>query len=155
MERSLDKSQNVGTLQTSLIRATALAVTFVIAMGFTMATRGSAAEVAHAIPTPATDVDAAGATSETAVLAGGCFWGVQGVFQHVNGVTNAVSGYTGGEKSAAPVMRSRSGSPSTRAKSATGDPPDLFLGGARSDPAQPPGTGRGHPVSLRDFPGER
>jgi peptide-methionine (S)-S-oxide reductase len=40
---------------------------------------------------------AAGATSETAVLAGGCFWGVQGVFQHVKGVTRAVSGYAGGE----------------------------------------------------------
>jgi len=35
------------------------------------------------------------------VLAGGCFWGVQGVYQHVNGVTNAVSGYAGGERKAA------------------------------------------------------
>jgi peptide-methionine (S)-S-oxide reductase len=38
------------------------------------------------------------ATSEVAVLAGGCFWGVQGVFQHVRGVASAVSGYAGGEK---------------------------------------------------------
>jgi peptide-methionine (S)-S-oxide reductase len=37
------------------------------------------------------------ATSEVAVLAGGCFWGVQGVFQHVKGVSNAVSGYAGGD----------------------------------------------------------
>ena len=36
------------------------------------------------------------ATSEVAVLAGGCFWGVQGVFQHVEGVTSAISGYAGG-----------------------------------------------------------
>jgi peptide-methionine (S)-S-oxide reductase len=36
------------------------------------------------------------ATSEVAILAGGCFWGVQGVFQHVQGVTSAVSGYAGG-----------------------------------------------------------
>ena len=35
------------------------------------------------------------------MLAGGCFWGVQGVFQHVQGVTSAVSGYTGGEKNTA------------------------------------------------------
>jgi peptide-methionine (S)-S-oxide reductase len=35
------------------------------------------------------------------VLAGGCFWGVQGVFQHVNGVTNALSGYAGGDKETA------------------------------------------------------
>jgi peptide-methionine (S)-S-oxide reductase len=48
-----------------------------------------------AIPAPALDVPAR-AASETAVLAGGCFWGVQGVFQHVKGVTNAVSGYAGG-----------------------------------------------------------
>jgi len=39
--------------------------------------------------------------SETAIFAGGCFWGVQGVFQHVEGVTNAVSGYAGGEQKTA------------------------------------------------------
>ena len=38
------------------------------------------------------------AASQTAVLAGGCFWGVQGVFQHTSGVVNAVSGYAGGSK---------------------------------------------------------
>ena len=38
------------------------------------------------------------AASEVAVFAGGCFWGVQGVFQHVKGVSNAVSGYAGGDK---------------------------------------------------------
>ena len=37
-------------------------------------------------------------SSETAVFAGGCFWGVQGVFQHVAGVSEAISGYTGGKK---------------------------------------------------------
>ena len=41
------------------------------------------------------------ATSAVVVLAGGCFWGVQGVFQHVKGVTNAVSGYAGGDKKTA------------------------------------------------------
>jgi peptide-methionine (S)-S-oxide reductase len=47
------------------------------------------------------DVAPGGATSGVAVLAGGCFWGVQGVFQHVTGVTNALSGYAGGEKNTA------------------------------------------------------
>ena len=61
----------------------------------------SAAEVAHAIPAPALDEPAGQATSEVAVLAGGCFWGVQGVFQHVDGVTSAVSGYAGGDKATA------------------------------------------------------
>ncbi|MBC7574611.1 MAG: peptide-methionine (S)-S-oxide reductase MsrA [Herminiimonas sp.] len=41
------------------------------------------------------------AITEEAVLAGGCFWGVQGVFQHVKGVTNAVSGYAGGAQASA------------------------------------------------------
>src|SRR5579871_838480 len=61
------------------------------------------AEEFHAIPAPVIDpAPAADAPAlETAVLAGGCFWGVQGVFQHVNGVTNAVSGYAGGEEKTA------------------------------------------------------
>jgi len=48
------------------------------------------------IPAPALDEMASDGKSEVAVLAGGCFWGVQGVFQHVKGVANAVSGYAGG-----------------------------------------------------------
>ncbi|MCA0275770.1 MAG: peptide-methionine (S)-S-oxide reductase MsrA [Proteobacteria bacterium] len=58
------------------------------------------AEEGIAIPVPALDEQAKG-NSETAVLAGGCFWGVQGVFQHVTGVRNAVSGYAGGDKQTA------------------------------------------------------
>ena len=58
------------------------------------------AEDAVVIPPPAMDEKAAGG-SEKAIFAGGCFWGVQGVFQHVKGVTKAVSGYTGGEKDTA------------------------------------------------------
>jgi peptide-methionine (S)-S-oxide reductase len=50
-----------------------------------------------ALPDPKLDVPA-GTTSgqQTAVFAGGCFWGVEGVFDHVRGVTSAISGYTGG-----------------------------------------------------------
>jgi peptide-methionine (S)-S-oxide reductase len=55
------------------------------------------AEEAVNIPPPALDENTSGGT-ETAVFAGGCFWGVQGVFQHVDGVSNAVSGYAGGSK---------------------------------------------------------
>ena len=54
----------------------------------------------QAVPAPAID-EAASGSGETAILAGGCFWGVQGVFQHVTGVTSAVSGYAGGERSTA------------------------------------------------------
>ena len=59
----------------------------------------AAAEGAVVIPSPmVVETAARGAPpSEVAVLAGGCFWGVQGVFQHVKGVSSAVSGYTGGD----------------------------------------------------------
>ena len=57
-------------------------------------------EEARLVPPPGVDVSA-GEASGTALFAGGCFWGVQGVFQHVNGVTAAVSGYAGGEKNGA------------------------------------------------------
>lgn len=53
------------------------------------------AEDAVALPVPALD-ETTQAHSETAVFAGGCFWGVQGVFQHVKGVQKALSGYAGG-----------------------------------------------------------
>ena len=59
-----------------------------------------AAEEAVVIPAPAMDVTAADGI-QTAVIAGGCFWGVQGVFQHTAGVINAVSGYAGGTKATA------------------------------------------------------
>ena len=61
----------------------------------------SGAEEARAIPAPAADLPSSTASSEVAVLAGGCFWGVQGVFQHVRGVTKAVSGYSGGQRDTA------------------------------------------------------
>jgi peptide-methionine (S)-S-oxide reductase len=60
-----------------------------------------AQEVARVIPAAAVDSEVSLRTTETAVLAGGCFWGVQGIFQHVKGVTNAVSGYAGGDKQSA------------------------------------------------------
>ncbi|KIZ39306.1 MULTISPECIES: peptide-methionine (S)-S-oxide reductase MsrA [Rhodopseudomonas] len=56
-----------------------------------------AAEDAVVIPPPAVDAKSADGM-QTAVIAGGCFWGVQGVFQHTAGVLNAVSGYAGGSK---------------------------------------------------------
>ncbi len=51
-------------------------------------------------PAPAATVDdslATNSTPQTAVIAGGCFWGIQAVFQHVKGVTSATSGYSGGD----------------------------------------------------------
>ena len=59
------------------------------------------AEPATVIPAPVLDNSKAAGPMQTAVLAGGCFWGVQGVYQHVRGVRRALSGYAGGDKSTA------------------------------------------------------
>ena len=62
----------------------------------------AAAEAATVIPPPSIGAPAEGGTEpRTIVLAGGCFWGVQGVFQPTTGVLNAVSGYAGGSKASA------------------------------------------------------
>jgi len=61
----------------------------------------SAAERPVAVPPPAVDNPKAAGPMQTAVLAGGCFWGVQAVFQHLNGVQQAISGYAGGDRSTA------------------------------------------------------
>ena len=63
----------------------------------------AASEQAVKLPAPALDMPAqsASATPATAVFAGGCFWGVQAVFQHTQGVLNAVSGYAGGDQASA------------------------------------------------------
>jgi peptide-methionine (S)-S-oxide reductase len=65
------------------------------AVGLFAGSQSNAAEPAVAIPAPAVD-EPAGSGPETVVFAGGCFWGVQGVFQHVKGVESAISGYAGG-----------------------------------------------------------
>jgi peptide-methionine (S)-S-oxide reductase len=63
--------------------------------------RSAPRDVAHAVPAPVVDETDVRSTSEVAVLAGGCFWGVQGVYQHVKGVSSAVSGYAGGRQGSA------------------------------------------------------
>src|SRR5215475_4049837 len=82
-------------------RSATIAALFVVLGTTAWLATGAAAEVARTVPAPAVDEPASSAASEVAVLAGGCFWGVQGVFQHVDGVTNAVSGYAGGAKDTA------------------------------------------------------
>ena len=58
-------------------------------------------EQAVVIPPPALDNPKAAGPLQTAVVAGGCFWGVQGVYQHVRGVRKVLSGYAGGTKATA------------------------------------------------------
>jgi peptide-methionine (S)-S-oxide reductase len=78
-----------------------IAVAIAVAAGLAIRNTSAAAEGGRALPLPTVDLPPGQATSVTIVLAGGCFWGVQGVFQHVKGVTNALSGYAGGEKKTA------------------------------------------------------
>ena len=82
------------TRRSALLLAAAPAL--LLAFALSAAPFGARAEPPVAVPPPALDETAPAAGLETAVLAGGCFWGVQAVYQHVKGVTNAVSGYAGG-----------------------------------------------------------
>ncbi len=85
------------------LQSTVLATALLVAAGVSLTALRSPAETARTIPVPMVDEQSSAdvSASEVAVLAGGCFWGVQGVFQHVIGVTNAVSGYAGGEEKTA------------------------------------------------------
>src|SRR4029077_6703158 len=80
---------------------TVFVMAFLALAGLAIRSYPAAAEGARALPAPAVDAPPAQASSAVVVLAGGCFWGVQGVFQHTKGVTSAVSGYAGGDKRAA------------------------------------------------------
>lgn len=86
-----------------LVRRVAAAAAFAL-----LAAPGAAG--ATSLPDPAVDIPLAktGGTA-TAVLAGGCFWGVEGVFEHVKGVKRVVSGYSGGEAGTARYERVSSG----------------------------------------------
>ena len=68
------------------------------------------AEAPVSIAAPAVDNPKAAGPPQTAVLAGGCFWGVQGVFEHVRGVKKVLAGYAGGDRSTAQYETVSSGS---------------------------------------------
>ncbi len=78
------------------------AAAFALMFGACNLNLASAADLNKPIPAAVVDAPKAkAATSEVIVLAGGCFWGQQGVFQHVKGVTRVVAGYSGGAKETA------------------------------------------------------
>jgi peptide-methionine (S)-S-oxide reductase len=104
--------------------AFALAVAGVLAS----AASARAAEDAVVIPPPAADIAPADGP-RTVVLAGGCFWGVQGVYQHTKGVTKAVSGYAGGTANTAQYeIVSSGGTGHAEAVQITYDPKQVTLG---------------------------
>jgi len=72
---------------------------FQFCLGLALLTAGTLA--ASGFPAPATDAPSGGGPKATAVLAGGCFWGVEGVFDRLNGVSDVVAGFAGGKASTA------------------------------------------------------
>ncbi len=68
-----------------------------------------AADAAGKLPPPALDAPKLAGELQTAVLSGGCFWGVQGVFEHVRGVKQVIAGYAGGARSSASYEQVASG----------------------------------------------
>lgn len=86
-----------------------MVVAFLVLAGLAIGNFPVSADSARVVPGPVVDAAPGQATSAVVVLAGGCFWGVQGVFQHVKGVSNAVSGYAGGDKKTAEYERVSTG----------------------------------------------
>ena len=87
--------QNVKKLWRAPSASAVIALAVCLASPFSnTAARG--ADIDRTLPSPLLDQAPKNTGPETLILAGGCFWGVQGVFQHVRGVVNAVSGYDGG-----------------------------------------------------------
>jgi len=81
---------------TSRFFAAAAAAPLLVLAAWQLGAPARADEEPRLVPPPSVDETAKGA-QEVAVVAGGCFWGVQGVFQHVKGVNSALAGYDGGE----------------------------------------------------------
>ncbi len=119
-----------------------------------------------AYPKPAVDAPlAASKAQETTVLSGGCFWGIQAVFEHLKGVTSATSGYSGGAAETAHYedvstrrdrpRRIRQSRLRSLANLLRANPDDLFFGRPQSHRTQSPGPGLRHAIPLVDFLCER
>ncbi|MGA8613704.1 MAG: peptide-methionine (S)-S-oxide reductase MsrA [Xanthobacteraceae bacterium] len=115
-----------GTLLYTLLGAVVLTAIFV----FAKTSLTQAAESAVVIPPPAVDAGpSANGAPRSIVLAGGCFWGVQAVYQHTKGVTQAVSGYAGGKKDTAHYEMVGTGSTGhAESVQVTFDPKEITLG---------------------------
>jgi peptide-methionine (S)-S-oxide reductase len=97
--------RGVGPCRTLIITAALLLTAGMALRVSSSVAEGARAPSAPGLAEPATQQ----VTSEVAIVASGCFWGVQSVFQHVEGVTSAISGYAGGTKDAAQYERVSTG----------------------------------------------
>ena len=99
MERSVDRQRSSIAEISSLLARLALGLLALPLLGAIFLGLARADD-GRIVPAPAVD-EHSSATTETVVLAGGCFWGMQGVFEHVKGVTKVVAGYSGGDRGTA------------------------------------------------------
>src|SRR5262245_53955637 len=83
------------------VAVVAVAAVWALALALGIGRTSGAAEEAVKIPAASLDQAPASGSTRTVVLAGGCFWGVQGVYQHLKGVKNVLSGYAGGGRQSA------------------------------------------------------
>jgi len=95
---------------TTKLNSLKLGLTTLVLSALALSACAHGAESPRVVPAPAVDNPKAAGPLQTAVLAGGCFWGVQGVYQHVRGVRNVLSGYAGGNRSTADYENVSSGS---------------------------------------------
>jgi peptide-methionine (S)-S-oxide reductase len=79
----------------------AIGAVMAVALGAVLVRLPAHAQDTRVLPAPAVDMPAGPGGLQTVVLSGGCFWGVQGVFEHVKGVDKAVAGYAGGAQDTA------------------------------------------------------
>ena len=142
--------------------ATPVAALFLIALARLSGNHeAQAADLDRSVPAPVVDEAPKAAVSETLILAGGCFWGVQGVFQHVRGVLDAVAGYDGGAAATAHYETVRTRNDGTRRVGVDHlrsschllRPPaaDLLLGNHGPDTAQSAISGRRDPIPFGDL----
>jgi peptide-methionine (S)-S-oxide reductase len=91
------------TLRSSTLRSARRSIlpALLAVIGVTWQLASCAAETPVNVPAPAMDIPKQPGAFQVAVLSGGCFWGVQGVYEHVKGVEKVVSGYAGGDRSTA------------------------------------------------------
>jgi len=107
------------------------ALTASVVVGLDRPAQAAAAAPSAVVPAPAgkADLPQPGVKRAQVVFAGGCFWGVQGVFQHIKGVDNAVSGYIGGSAADATYARvSSGGSGHAEAAQVSYDPSQVSYG---------------------------
>jgi peptide-methionine (S)-S-oxide reductase len=110
-EPTMTFAEKPGLLRTALrsTRGVWIGLFALVAVATFWNTPARTGEAAVTLPAPAADNPKAAGPLQTAVLAGGCFWGVQGVFQHTRGVKQVLSGYAGGERSTADYERVSTG----------------------------------------------